>query len=500
MTGGVGRDHNAGAMLLSITATVDPPSSGDPGGARLATATDLGFLLHKHPDRVQVFDVGFGRAHVLYPEVELHRCTATLLVEVDADRLGRRSRRARSGPTAPGAGFALTASINDRPYAASSLLSVALGRVFRSAVAGTCATRPELVDLPIALEVHLPVLSCRGGAGLLDRLFGPLGFAVDARAIALDAEHPEWGASRFLDVRLRTVAPLRDVLAQIYVLLPVLDDDKHYWVEASEIDKLLRHGGAWLAGHPDRELITRRYLRHRPRLTREALDRLIVVDGEQADADGEAAAADLGEAEIERPISLNQQRLDAVAATLVAHGCTRIADVGCGEGRLVERLLREPSIEHIQGLDAAMRVLHRAADRLHLDTMSPRQRARVDLGQGSFLLRDERVRSVDAVAAVEVVEHVDPARLDAFVDAVLGWARPRVVVVTTPNVEHNVRFEGMAPGSLRHRDHRFEWTRDELASWAAAAADAHGYRVELSGIGTDDPEVGPPTQMAVFVR
>jgi len=477
-------------MLLSIS-TPRPPGGGD--------ARDLGHLLHKHPDRAQSFPLGFGAAYVVYPEATAERCTAVLLVDVDAEALARQQRRAAAARAAR-TGFALAGSINDRAFAASSLLAVAMSTVFSTAMSGRCDRRPELVVSPLAIDVHLPVVSSRGGPELVERIFSPLGFDVEVSPIGLDPAFPEWGPSRFVDLRLRTESVLADVLTQLYVLLPVLDDDKHYWVEQSEVDKLLRRGERWLADHPERALITRRFLRHQPRLTREALDRLVVADGPLVDADAAEAAGDAAEQEIEKPLSLNEQRIEAVVEALVRAGAHTVADVGCGEGRLIARLLATPQFERILGIDVSMRSLRRAADRLHLDTMSPRQRGRVDLLQGSFLYDDDRLGHLDAVAAVEVIEHVDPGRLDAFARAVFGHASPSTVVVTTPNREHNVRFIGMPPGALRHRDHRFEWTREEFGNWVDHVGERFGYRAAITGIGSPDADVGPPTLMVVFSR
>ena len=370
--------------------------------------------------------------------------------------------------------------------------------VFSTAMTGRSKERPELADQAIELEVHLPVVPCRGGAEVAVRLFEPLGWTVTTGAVPLDPRFPAWGDSRYLDLRLTGTLRLRDALEHLFVLLPVLDDDKHYWVGRDEIDKLLRRGGAWLAAHPDRELITRRYLRHDRALTHEALARL-VEDG-APDPDEEAEAHDAEEEAVEAPLSLDQQRTAAVLGALRGVGARRVLDLGCGSAKLVRALLREPGVEYVVGVDVSHRALEVGARRLHLDTMTPRQRARVDLLQGSLTYRDRRLAGYDAAAVVEVVEHVDPSRLGAFERAVFAHARPGAVVVTTPNAEYNVCFPSLPPGQLRHRDHRFEWTRAEFGRWCAGVAERHGYAVTLSGIGAEDPEVGTPTQMAVFRR
>ena len=202
----------------------------------------------------------------------------------------------------------------------------------------------------------------------------------------------------------------------------------------------------------------------------------------------------------EQAPSLNDQRLAAVVGALRDGGARRIVDLGCGEGKLLAALLHESWVEHVVGVDVAWRSLEVAARRLHLEDMAPRQRARVELLQGALTYRDKRLRGFDAAAVVEVVEHLDPPRLDAFEQALFGDARPASVVVTTPNIEYNALFEGLPAGSLRHRDHRFEWTRAELAGWADGVAGRNGYQVELAPIGPVDDRLGSPTQMAVFHR
>jgi 3' terminal RNA ribose 2'-O-methyltransferase Hen1 len=466
-------------MMLTISTTHEP-------------ATDLGFLLHKNPERVHAAELSFGTARVVYPEASSERCTAAVLVEIDPVGLVR----GRKGPK--GNELSLAQYVNDRPYAASSFLSAAISKLFGTAMSGRSKERPELAETAIAVEAHLPVVPCRGGEPILRRLFEPLGYEVHANAIALDQSFPAWGDSRYFDVRLQGTARVRDLLEHLFVLLPVLDDDKHYWVGADEVDKLLRRGGAWLAEHPDRELIARRYLRHDRRLMTDALERLLA--DEPADAEDTANERDEEEAQVEKPLSLNDQRLAAVMAAIESLGGARIVDRGCGEGRLIEHILRDTSAEKVLGVDVSYRGLARASRRLHLDTMAPRQRERVELAQGALTYRDRRLQGYDIATVIEVVEHIDPPRLGAFERALFAFAHPRAVIVTTPNVEYNARFESMPAGVLRHRDHRFEWTRAEFTEWTSAVAGRHGYAVELSGIGPDDPEVGSPTQMAVFRR
>ncbi|MCP3142670.1 3' terminal RNA ribose 2'-O-methyltransferase Hen1 [Pyxidicoccus xibeiensis] len=467
-------------MLLTLSTTHAP-------------ATDLGYLLHKSPHKAQSFALPFGEGHVFYPEATSERCTAALLLEVDPVALVR----SRKGP--PGEGGALEQYVNDRPYVASSFLSVALSRIFGAAMSGRSRERPELAAQPLPLTARLSVLPCRGGEGFLRRLFEPLGYTVTATRHALDETVPEWGASRYFTVTLEGLKPLGDLLSHLYVLVPVLDDDKHYWVTEDEIDKLLRHGEGWLAAHPEREAITLRYLRHQRGLAREALDRLAAVE-EAGEPEAVESARDEEEATLERRVSLDEQRREAVVAVLVEHGVTRVVDVGCGEGKLLKALLKERRFTGITGMDVSIRALERAKERLGWERLPDLQRQRLQLLHGSLVYRDKRLAGYEAATVVEVIEHLDPLRLAAFERVLFEEARPGVVVLTTPNAEFNVRFEGLAPGRFRHRDHRFEWTRAELETWARGVAGRCGYGVRFSPVGPVDAEVGAPTQMAVFTR
>jgi 3' terminal RNA ribose 2'-O-methyltransferase Hen1 len=455
-------------VLLTISTTHRP-------------ATDLGWLLHKHPERAQSFSLPFGEARVFYPEAGEERCTVALMLDIDPVGLVRRGRESTN--------FALAGYVNDRPYVASSFMSVAMVSVFKTAMAGRCDGREELAGAALPLVAWLPVVPTRGGAELARRLFEPLGYAVEARPLELDPEFPEWGPDRHVELRLAAEARLADLLTHLYVLLPVLDDEKHYWVDEAEIEKLLGRGEGWLPTHPERELITRRYLKNQVSLFRPALELL-------AEEDDAAGRPDDAEPAPDDSPALRDQRLDAVESALAESGARRVLDLGCGSGALLRRLLAG-SYEKVVGVDVSTRALEGAARRLGLDTMHDAERARIELLQSPLTYRDRRLEGFDAAALVEVIEHLDPGRLATLEENVFGSARPGTVVVTTPNVEYNVRWPGLG-GGRRHADHRFEWTRPEFAAWADGVAARHGYSVRRVPIGPDDPEVGPPTQMAVF--
>jgi 3' terminal RNA ribose 2'-O-methyltransferase Hen1 len=431
--------------------------------------------------------------HVVYPEASEERCTVALVLDVDPVGLVR----GRRGPA--GDGGLLTQYVNDRPYVASSFLSVAINDVFGTAMTGRSKDRPELAQQALPLEVRLAVVPCKGGEDFLRRLFEPLGYAVNAEAQPLDPTTPEWGDSRYFTVTLTGAKRLADLLTHLYVLIPVLDDEKHYWVGDDEVEKLIRHGDGWLAEHPERELITRRYLKHQRSLVRDAVARLVTEEVGDEDEGAPAAREDEQEA-LERPMNLNDQRLATVLGALRGSGATSVLDLGCGEGRLLRLMLHDRQFTRIVGMDVSHRALEIAADRLKLDRMPPMQRERIELLHGSLMYRDQRLAGFDAAAVVEVIEHLEPLRLAAFERVAFEFARPGTVVVTTPNAEYNVRWEALPAGRFRHRDHRFEWTREQFQGWALSIAERFGYDVRFATVGSVDPEVGSPTQMGVFTK
>ncbi|TPG66778.1 3' terminal RNA ribose 2'-O-methyltransferase Hen1 [Hymenobacter nivis] len=474
-------------MLLTITTTYQP-------------ATDLGYLLHKNPARLQSVEVAGGQAHVFYPEATAERCTAALLLDLDPVGLVR-------GRGPGNEGFALEQYVNDRPYVASSFLSGALSKAFGTAMNGTCKDRPDLPAQALPLAVKVAVVSAPG-PDWPRRLFEPLGYEVEVETTPLDPTVPAWGPSRYYTLHLRHAGlRLQDVLTHLYVLLPVLDNDKHYYIGENEAEKLLHRGGDWLPQHPERGFITRRYLRYlaayvNPTLARllegteEELPEPVAPDAPETPAAAAPAAAPGPPAEPK--LSLHDQRLQQVAQEIYDLGPKRVLDLGCGEGKLLRLLLRLPKIEYILGMDVSHQALSRAAQRLHLVEMPPRQRARLNLIQGSLLYRDERLAGFDAAALVEVIEHLDESRLGALEAVVFGQARPGHVFVTTPNADYNQLYETLNAGEFRHDDHRFEWTRAEFAAWATAVAERHGYQVRLVGMGEEVEGVGAPSQLAVF--
>ena len=489
-------------MLLTITYREKP-------------ATDLGFLLHKHPARPQTFELSFGKVYVFYPKAEPEECTAALLLDLDPIDLARGKA---------GTGFGgLFDYINDRPYAASSFLSTALARVYGSAMSGSCKEKPELAEKALPLEVHLTNLPCRSETDKLKEIFEPLGYEVSYVEHGLDETFPNWGMSDYVDLTLKGTVRLADLLNHLYVLIPVFDRQKHYWMGDDEVDKLLHHGGDWLKTHPEMRWITRRYFNRKKSYVGSALRQLLTEEeaetGISEETEDSTATADTGDLETppatepetetalepnperkKRRSPLNDQRLDAVVQAVRDCGAATVADLGCGEGQLLRRLLTERQITKLVGMDVSTVALARAETKLKLDRKAELIRNKLTLFQGALTYRDQRLEGFDAACVVEVVEHMDPDRLPAFARTVFLHAAPKTVILTTPNRSYNKNYEALTDGKLRHPDHRFEWTKEEFTAWAEAFCKDYGYTVRLSWIGETDEDGQQPTQMGVFTK
>ncbi|RPE13116.1 3' terminal RNA ribose 2'-O-methyltransferase Hen1 [Chitinophaga lutea] len=457
-------------MLLTISTTRYP-------------ADDLSFLLHKHPARVQEADIPGGIAHIFYTEVSPQKCTAALLLDIDPVSLVRRPA---------GNDFALEQYVNDRPYVASSFMSGAIAKAFSSAMNGRCKDKPELAGEAWPFEVTLDVLPVRGGETVLRQLFEPLGYTVEASGIPVDPAFPEWGQSRYFSVKLRHTIALSTLLSQLYVLIPVCDNDKHYFVGSEEVSKLLAKGQDWLGAHPMRELIIMRYLKHQRKLASGVMAVLMEQEGEETEEEVAQIPPE--------KIKIHDIRLMAVRDALLACGASSVADLGCGEGKLLRLLLEEKQFSRVLGMDVSYRSLEIAKDKLKTDRMPPRQQERIQLIQGSLAYRDARIAGFDAAALTEVIEHLDEPRLTALERVLFEFASPGTVIITTPNAEYNVKLGPQGNGRMRHNDHRFEWTRAEFENWGSRVASLYGYSAVYRPIGDEDPEVGAISQMAIFTK
>ncbi|MDR2902979.1 MAG: 3' terminal RNA ribose 2'-O-methyltransferase Hen1 [Clostridiales bacterium] len=444
---------------------------------------NIGFLLHKNPARPQVVALNHGKAYVFYPEVSDEKTTVALVLDIDPIDLARGK--------AGSAGGGLFDYVNDRPYVSSSFMSTAINRVFGTAMTGRGDDFQALADAKLDLTATITMLPCKSDNEMLNRVFEPLGYEVRFEQFVSDEKFPAWGESKCVNLTIHGVQKLSDLLHHIYVLIPVFDRNKHYWIGKEEVEKLLRHSEDWLKDHPEKAFITGRYLNRSRSLLNMAFERLRTAD-EASETEEKAAV------QIENRPNLNKQRLDSVITAVKACEAKTVIDIGCGEGNLLALLMKEPTIRKISAADVSFSVLEKAKAKIKFDRLSDTLRDKVNLFQGSLTYRDKRFTGYDAACVIEVIEHLDLSRLNAFERVLFEYARPKTVILTTPNKEYNQNYQNLAADRLRHGDHRFEWTRQEFKDWANRISEKFGYAVAFSEIGDIDENCGSPTQMGVF--
>lgn len=466
-------------MFLTITNTQKP-------------ATDLGYLLHKNPWKVHNFELAYGKAYVFYPKAQEQECTVALVLDINPVELAKKEKGNRSES------FSLGQYVNDRPYVASSFLSQAIAKIFSSALNSHCKSHPELVTTKLPLSINIFSLPVKGKEDLLKRLFEPLGYKVGLSQENLSEKFPEWGKSYYYNLQLSNKVTVQELLSHLYILIPVLDKEKHYFVGKEEIEKLFSKGGNWLKNHPEAKLITRRYLKNLKSFTNDALERLIEIDGSSDPVTNKKmdVGDDLHDATTGK--TLNQMRLEAVFEKLKNTKVKTVIDLGCGEGKLLEMLLPDKQFQKISGMDVMINSLQKAKERLHLDELPLKQKEKVALFQGSLLYRDKRLERFDAATLIEVIEHIEPERLETFEKVLFQHAKPKTIILTTPNKDYNAHFENLYDDEFRYEDHRFEWTRQEFKEWTEKISTQYGYTIEIFPVGPVDEKLGSPTQMAIF--
>lgn len=447
--------------------------------------TDLGFLLHKNPYRPQEFQLNSGKAYVFYPEINDNFCTSALLLDINPVDLAR----GKAGSKTRG----LFDYVNDRPYVSSSFMSTAISQVFGTAMSGRCKQLPELANTPIDLSATLTSLPCKGDYNMINKIFEPLGYSVEYENEILDEKFPNWGESYYINLTIKGKVLLKDLLSHLYLLIPIFDKQKHYWIGKDEIEKLLNHGKGWLENHPHKNYIISRYFNRKKSYMQTAIK---LLDENPIEETDDASTKE----QTPRLPNLNTQRLQAVIDTLKQHNITSVIDMGCGEGKLLNLMLKDSFFTKIAGFDVSFSILEQAHRKLKLDKIHELTRKKITLFQSSLTYKDQRFNGYDAATVVEVIEHMDENRLWAFREILFGETAPKLVVITTPNIEYNEIYESLSKDKLRHGDHRFEWTRNEFQEWCNEICDQFGYKVKFSDIGDNDIQKGSPTQMGVFIK
>lgn len=454
---------------------------------------DLGYLLFKHPGKIQSFPLSYGKAWVCYPEVSDQRTTVALILDLNPIELAKGKLGSKDG--------GLFDYVNDRPYVSSSFMSTAIARIFGTAMTGRCDAKQELADSALHLTACVHMLNDNNQKELAQELFEPLGYTVRTERIPLDDRFPDWGESPYCNLTISGNRKLSELLRHLYVLIPVFDRNKHYYVSEDEIDKLISHSEDWLADHPARNKIIYRYFAKKKSYAYQVISRLEEAEIPEIPENQEISE---NQENSENPEiakkSLNQQRLERVLQEVLQSGAESVIDLGCGECRLTKMLLEQQQIRHVSACDVSVRELEKAKQRLHYDRMPEFRRKKLHLFQASLTYQDDRFQGFDCACVVEVIEHIEKLRIPAFERILFEFAKPRTVILTTPNREYNSNYEFLPDGQLRHEDHRFEWTREEFRAWTAHVCETFHYTCEMAEIGETDPVTGAPTQIGVFHR
>lgn len=451
---------------------------------------DLGYLLYKHPDKVQSFELSYGKAWVCYPEVSDQKTTVALILDMNPIDLARGKLGSKDG--------GLFDYVNDRPYVASSFMSTAITRVFGTAMTGRCDTRQELANSKLKLTACVHMLNDNNNESLAKEIFEPLGYTVKTERMILDERFPEWGNSPYINLEISGLVKLSDLLKHLYVLIPVFDRQKHYYVSEDEINKLLTHGEGWLAEHPARDKIAYRYLYQHRNYAHKAIDKLSELDNISEQQESEQINSE--KPANKKNLNLNQLRLETVKQAVLDSKASSVIDLGCGECKLTSLLLNEPQIKKVTACDVSVRELEKAVQKLHYDRMPEYRKNKLNLIQGSLTYQDNRFSGYDCACIIEVIEHIELLRIPAFERVVFEFAQPKTVIITTPNREYNANYKFLPEEELRHNDHRFEWTRAEFQAWTKHICEKFNYTCKIQEIGELDKNLGAPTQMGVFQK
>lgn len=435
-------------------------------------AMDLSWLLHKRPDRFQKFDLGYGNAFIFFPEYARDNCTACLLLEIRPDSLNDLCK-ARDGEFQ---------YVNSRQYLSSSLLSAAIGKTFSSALKGVCQDTPALVDKHHDIEIRISNFSCRINPDFIERILTPLGYGIEWEILPNDGYYSDGGFS-YGDLRLRIHATVQDTLSHLYILFPVFDRQTHFWLGESHLQKFIRHSQKWLGGHPEKRLIINEYFGPAADLKHRVLE----LFGALRTQDDNPQFA-----------SLNHARQSAIEGILAASGAKTVIDLGCGNGSLLSLLHEKNSYEKLAGMDVSAKSIESARKKFEPPFLHARVAPEIFIG--SLTYSDKRISGYDAAILSEVIEHFETERMDSVMRNILGEARPRLFVMTTPNKAYNQEFPFLEHGALRHPDHRHEFDESEFSGFCEKYAHMFDYNLEMAHIGEELSDVGAPTLLGIFKK
>ncbi|MFC4100784.1 3' terminal RNA ribose 2'-O-methyltransferase Hen1 [Paenibacillus xanthanilyticus] len=454
-----------------------------------AGANMLSHLLAKNPNNLYEREEKGAKVRLVYTVCDEQRTEAVLHVSPDPIEL------VKGSPDS----YDITQYINDREFVTSSLFCTYIRPSLGTALNGKPKeTFAEWVSHKFALTLSFGPVASNLPEPVVEQLFASLGYEVEQERGEADYPFALKHRSSVRYITLRGRQTLQTALRQLFILMPVLDDYKHYFIGEAEVEKLERYGEGWLEAHPQRELIVKRTLRFADVIERYEANREPAREEQNGAAEPAAEAASLADgAEPAPKVRLNEQRYQAICETVqgLEHKRT-VVDFGSGEGKLSARLAELAGVQEVMAVEPSAIARKRAADRFA--KLAERGQGVVPKTvTGSLFYYDESLRGKDVIVLCEVIEHIEAHRVERAIATILNEYAPHALIVTTPNREYNQVYE--MGEAMRHADHRFEWTRGEFRQ-ACERWRTDGYELELQGVGERHEAYGHPTQMAIFRR
>ncbi|WP_310831561.1 3' terminal RNA ribose 2'-O-methyltransferase Hen1 [Paenibacillus pedocola] len=468
-----------------------------------ATGTGAGMLSHllaKNPNNLYDRTEKEARVRIVFTVSSEEETEAVIYVTPDPIELVKGDSSAHND---------ITQYINDREFVTSSLFCSYIRPALGTALNG----KPKeaympWVGKPLKLELTFGPVASNLPDRTLEELFTALGYEVQLERGDAEYSFALKTRSSARYIKLAGEQTLQTALQQLFVLIPALDDYKHYYISDDEVDKIRRYGAGWLEEHPQRSLILKRTLRFAGAIKQyeamAAKEKRSTAENSVDSEDVPAAVTVSGESAVtemqeEPKIRLNDLRYAAIAAAVEElYAKATIVDFGSGEGKLSAKLSSVPGVREIKAVEPSAASQLRAMDRFAKLADKPGIIV-PDPVTGSLFYFDESLRGKDVMILCEVIEHIDEYRLARVMENIFAEYAPKTLIVTTPNKDYNAVYE-MEQEELRHGDHRFEWGRKAFSVWCARWTETFDYTAELTGIGEGSVEFGYPTQMAIFTK
>lgn len=439
----------------------------------------ISYLLSKNPSNLYDRDEKGSRVRLVYTAFTEEETELLIYVTPDPVELVRNSPNT----------FDITQYINDREFAVSSLFC----SYIKSALATALNGKPKddfikWVDYKFDLILGFGPVASDLPDAVIESIFTPIGYEVKIERGITDYSFKLKSRSSARYINLTGRQTLQNAIRHLFILIPVLDNYKHYYMDKSEVDKLERYGTGWLDDHPMRDLIIKRALKFKELISEVASPKkedLLQGDSEPVE-------------ESEIKVRLNEQRYQTIVdiVTKLPQKET-VVDFGSGEGKLSVRLGFIPGVKEVLAVEPSQVSQLRAIRKIDKVRSSEGFVAPTQVW-GSLFYFDTRLCDKDVMILSEVIEHIDEYRLAPIIETVFAQYSPKTLIINTPNYEYNVVFE--MKDNLRHSDHRFEWTREQFSLWCKELGARYNYSVNIGGIGEEDTDHGFPTQIAIFSK